>query len=101
MQVKPEAERRKYPKPVPNSKLMSHYNRDALLYSQSVSEVLTFLCWLNSLCLRPFIPKAGGGPAEGAVGYDHRGGIQHGRLEDDSVERDKRGGHGTRVQTLL
>lgn len=101
MQVKPGAGRRKYHKPVPNSRLMSHYSRDALLHSQSVSELWAFLCWLNLLCLLSFIPKAWGGPAEGAMGHDRHGGIQHGRLEDNSMERDPCGGHGTRVQMLF
>lgn len=101
MQVKPKAGRRKYYNPVPNSKLMSHYSRDALLHSQSVSEEFHFSCWFHSLCPLSCIPEAWGGPAEGAVGHDHHGGVQHGGMEDDSLERDQCGGHGAGVQTLL
>lgn len=35
-----------------------------------------------------FFTETWGGPAEGAMGHDHHGGIQHGGMEDNSLEED-------------
>lgn len=99
MQVKRDARGRKSHKPVPNSKLMSHFNWDALSHTES--EKLPFCMWFKSPFLLSSIPEAWGGPAEGAVGHDLRGGIQHGGMENNSLESDPCGGHGAGVQTLL